>query len=121
MKRKILVILLAISLVGAFSTGGAAQVLGYNMDKTGRGFQEVRKGDPSSGAVFADAVIGKPLGLGTTLLGTGLFVVISPLYAWSGHADQVAWDLIGKPGGWTFVRPLGRGDARFEDPGVFPR
>jgi hypothetical protein len=69
--------------------------------------------------VAADAVIGRPLGLATTIAGTGVFLVTLPFSATSQSVDTAAWGLVGRPGGWTFVRPLGKGDPRFEEKGIF--
>lgn len=119
MKRKILVVLLALSLVGAFSNGVAAQVMGYNLDRAERGFRDTKPQHPSSAKVATDALIARPLGLGVTILGTGLFLVTLPTSIGSGTVEQTANSLVVKPGGWTFVRPLGYDDPRFEEKGIF--
>ena len=55
----------------------------------------------------ADALIGRPLGLGMTILGTGAFVATLPFTAFSGSTGDAARGLIRDPGSWTFTRPLG--------------
>jgi hypothetical protein len=119
MKRNILVGLLALSLVGVCSAPGAARDMGYIMERDVRGFPTKPAAEPSASVVAADAVIARPVGLALTIGGTGLFIATLPFSAISGSVDNAARGLIGKPGGWTFVRPMGRGDKRFEEKGVF--
>ncbi len=121
MKNKILVAVLAVSLVFAWGGASIAGVLGYSLDRSDRGFERKVEAEPNAAVVAADGLIARPLGLATTIAGTGLFVVTLPFSAPSGSVNQAARGMIGRPGGWTFVRPMGRGDARFEEPGVFGR
>jgi hypothetical protein len=113
--------MLAVSLVCAWGGASIAGVLGYSMDRADRGFARQAEAEPSAPAVAADGLIARPLGLATTIAGTGLFLVTLPFSASSGSVNEAARGMIGKPGGWTFVRPMGRGDARFEEQGVFGR
>ncbi len=69
--------------------------------------------------VAADALIARPIGLGLTIAGTGLFLVTLPMSAISGSTDTAAEGLIVKPGGYTFVRPFGSIDPRFEEKDPF--
>jgi len=62
---------------------------------------------PSGLAMAADLVIGRPLGLVATVLGTGLFVVGLPFEAISGDISTPAHRLIVDPALFTFSRPLG--------------
>ena len=55
----------------------------------------------------ADALIGRPLGLGATILGTGAFVATLPFTVCSGSVRDAARGMIKEPGAWTFTRPLG--------------
>ncbi len=119
MKRKILVVMLAMSLVGALSNVGAAQVLGYNLDKAERGFRDTKQPEPSSAKMATDALIARPLGLGVPILGTGLFLLTLPTSIATRTTPQTAHTLVGKPGGWTFASPLGINDPRFEEKGIF--
>jgi hypothetical protein len=120
MKRKILLVILVISLVcvwGGAATGGQ---IGYSMRSAETGFGiKPQPAPPSSAAVAADAIIGRPIGLATTIVGTGVFLVTLPFSLTSESTEEAAWGLVGRPGGWTFVRPLGRGNSEFEEEGVF--
>lgn len=65
-------------------------------------------GDPSAGAMAFDLLIGRPLGLAATVLGTGLFVLQLPLTITQGTPPEVpAQKLVVEPAKWTFSRPLG--------------
>jgi hypothetical protein len=121
MRRKILVVMMALSLVCALSGAAAAQVLGYSMDRADRGFKAKPDAEPSAAGVAADALIARPIGLGLTIAGTATFLLTLPFSIPSGSTDEAADGLIVKPGGYTFVRPLGRSDPQFEEKGVFPR
>ena len=123
MKNQILVVLLALSLTCVFSGGALAGVLGYSLDRAGmRGFTEPPPKEPRSAAVIAaDALIARPVGLGLTIAGTGVFLVTLPMSAISGSTDTAAEGLIVKPGGYTFVRPFGSSDPRFEEKTLFGR
>lgn len=111
-----LILAVSLSLTGA---GGALGQVGYTLKGSEKGFQEPPPKKPNSGVMALDAAIGRPLGLAATVAGTALFVVTLPFTAPSGSAREAAHGLIVQPGGWTFVRPLGRSDPRFEDRGVF--
>ena len=121
MKSKILVVMLALSLVCAWGGSSVAGVLGYSLERAERGFETKPDAEPSAPVVAADGLIARPLGLATTIAGTGLFLVTLPFSIPSGSVNESARGMICKPGGWTFVRPMGRGDARFEAQGVFGR
>jgi hypothetical protein len=120
MKHKILLVSLAVSLVCVWAGAGAAGQIGYSMRSAEKGFAfKPEPGPPSSTVVAVDAIIGRPLGLATTIAGTGVFLVTLPLSLSSGSTDYAAWGLVGRPGAYTFVRPLGRSDPQFEERGVF--
>lgn len=120
MNRKLLVALLAISLVCALSGMAAAEVMGYSIKGAEKGFAEpTLPGTPSSATMAADALIGRPLGLGVTIAGTGLFIATLPMSLISGSTEDSAWGLVGRPAGWTFVRPFGRSEPKFEERGIF--
>ncbi|MCX5889977.1 MAG: hypothetical protein NTY36_11040 [Deltaproteobacteria bacterium] len=121
MQSRILVVMLAVSLLWSLSGTATAGVLGYSMDRADKGFERKADAEPSAAVVAVDGLIARPLGLATTIAGTGLFLVTLPFSASSGSVHEAARGMIGKPGGWTFVRPMGRGDARFEEQGVFGR
>jgi len=120
MKNKVLLGILVISLVCAWGGVGTAGQIGYNMRGAETGFAfKPQPGPPSSAVVAADAIIGRPLGLATTIAGTGVFLVTLPFSLTSESTGEAAWGLVGRPYGWTFVRPLGRGEPLFEERGVF--
>lgn len=122
MNRTLMVAMLVVSLACGWVSLSAAGEVGYTIKSSAeQGFAIKAPPKPTSAAIAADALVGRPLGLGVTILGTGLFIVTTPFHLSSGSTREAAWGLIGTPGGWTFVRPLGRDDARFEDPGVFPK
>ena len=80
MKNKVLLVILVMSLVSAWGSVGTAGQIGYNMRGAESGFAfKPNPNPPSSAAVAADAIIGRPLGLATTIAGTGVFRSPSPL------------------------------------------
>ncbi len=119
MKRRLPVVILTIILVGTWGGVGAGGNMPYSMEKAEWGFHDPPPTEPSAAAVAADAVIGRPLGLATTIVGGTLFLVTLPFTAPSGGARDAAWNLVGRQGGWTFNRPLGRSDPRYERQGIF--
>ena len=88
--RHALVALLSIALLGAGPAWG-------NQDDT----------TPSAGAMFADAVVARPIGAVITVLGTAAFVVTLPFSALGGNVDEAADKLVVSPARETFVRCLG--------------
>jgi hypothetical protein len=119
MKRKVLLIILAISLGCVWAAEGAAGQIGYRMSGDVGFALKPPPGPPSSAVIAADAVIGRPLGLATTIAGTGVFLVTLPFSLTSESTGDAAWGLVGRPGAWTFERPMGRGNPEFEEQGVF--
>jgi hypothetical protein len=120
MKRTVLVTILTLSLVGAWGSVGAAGQIGYSMRSAETGFAfKPSPEPPSSGVMAFDAIIGRPLGLATTIGGTGVFLVTLPFTLPTDSAGEAAWGLAGRPFGWTFKRPLGRRAPLFEEPSVF--
>jgi len=124
MKLLLLAVIMTFILVGSWGSIGLAGEAyslskAYNMDKAERGFKEPPKKDPSASVVMLDAVLARPLGLATTVAGTGVFVLTLPFSAPSRSVDTAAWGLIGRPGGWTFDRPMGRSNPEYEEPSVF--
>jgi hypothetical protein len=61
--------------------------------------------DPA--AVAADALIGRPLCLAATIVGSAIFVVSLPIAATSGSIHTAADALVVTPARATFTRPLG--------------
>jgi hypothetical protein len=69
--------------------------------------QDVGDTKPSGAAMLFDLALGRPLGLGATVLGTAVFIVGLPFEALSGDVSAPARRLVVEPGAFTFVRPLG--------------
>ena len=63
--------------------------------------------EPSGAAMFIDALLVRPLMIGTTLVGSALFVVSLPFSALGGNVDQAAENLVVEPATSAFKRPLG--------------
>ena len=93
--------LLAATALLAVSASAAA------IDNKDASFSSEANTTPSSGAIAADIVLLRPLGLAGTLLGTALFVVGLPFEAISGDISGPANRLIVQPAQFTFARPLG--------------
>ncbi len=123
MKNKIVVALLTLSLVFALSGTAAAGILGYSLERAGtKGFTEPPEPEPSAAVVAADALIARPVGLGLTVAGTATYLITLPMSLSSAGSTSTAADaLIVKPFGYTFVRPFGRSDKRFEERTIFGR
>ncbi|MEW6657725.1 MAG: hypothetical protein AB1424_03605 [Thermodesulfobacteriota bacterium] len=124
MIRPLLVVILTIILVGTWGSFAVAKEAyslskAYNMDKAEQGFKDPPKSEPSPSAIAADAVIGRPLGLATTIVGAGVFLSTFNFYIHSDSVGTAAWGLVGRPAGWTFARPIGRSDPRYDRPGIF--
>jgi hypothetical protein len=119
MKSKNLLVILVVSLVCMWGGVGTAGQISYRMRGDVDFAFKPKPGPPSSAVVAADAVIGRSLGLATTIAGTGVFLVTLPMSLISESTGEAAWGLVGRPGAWTFVRPLGRRAPMFEERGVF--
>ena len=120
MKNKVLLVILVMSLVCAWGSVGTAGQIGYSMRGAEKGFGfKPNPNPPSSTVVAVDGLIGRPLGLATTIAGTAAFLVTLPVSIPSESTSEAAWGFIGRPGGWTFVRPLGREEPVFQEQGVF--
>ena len=65
----------------------------------------------SAAAMAGDAIVGRPLGLVSLVLGFGLFVVSSPFSALGGNFGDAWGTLVVNPAKFTFTRPLGEIDA----------
>jgi hypothetical protein len=121
MKNKVLLVILFMSLVCAWGSVGTAGQISYNMRGAEQGFGfKPNPNPPASSVVAVDAILGRPLGLATTIAGTAVFLVTLPMSLPSESTAETSWGLVGRPAGWTFVRPLGRGEPVYEEPGIFP-
>jgi hypothetical protein len=82
--------------------------------------QSVEETNP--GFVLLDVILYRPVGLAATIIGTGVFIGISPLTALASiPAPHDAFVKTGKilifmPADYTFVRPLGNRDAPYYAP-----
>jgi hypothetical protein len=65
----------------------------------------------SGAAMAGDAVLARPLGLASLVLGFGLFVVSSPFSALGGNIGDAWGTLVANPAKFTFARPLGKFDT----------
>jgi hypothetical protein len=62
---------------------------------------------PSAAAMAADALVARPVLLGLTVAGTGLFVLTLPFSALGGNTGEAAKMLVVGPAKSTFLRCLG--------------
>ncbi len=97
MKR--LILFLALILMGNLGLPPLALAADY--------YQAQNRRRPDTNVMAADALIGRPVGLASTILGTGAFLVTLPFTVPSGSVRDAARGLIKEPGQWTFTRPLG--------------
>ena len=138
MPRPVLVVILSIILVGIWVSLGTAKEpyslsKAYNMDKAAEGWGAPPLGSkPSSVRIAADLLIGRPLGLATTIAATGVFIGARSGYSLingvfigtipfnlpSRSVRTSAWG-VKQIGGWTFKRHLGQYDPRFSEEGIF--
>ena len=113
MKSKVLLVILVISLVCAWGGVGTAGQIGYSMRGAETGFvSKPNPNPPSSAVVAADGIIGRPLGLATTIAGTGVFLVTLPFSLTSESTCEAAWGLVGRPGGLDLRSSPGTGRTR---------
>lgn len=71
--------------------------------------------EPGAGAMAADAVVARPLGLLATIAGSAAFVVSLPFSALGGNVPEAADALVIGPAKATFVRCLGcRSSGRYQ-------
>ncbi len=68
---------------------------------------EATRQKPSGFEMAGDALIARPLMLGATVLGTGVFLVSLPFSALGGNVDEAGETLVAGPAKATFVRCLG--------------
>ena len=61
----------------------------------------------SAAAMASDAILIRPIGLVSTVLGFGLFVISSPFSALGGNIGDAWRTMVARPAKFTFVRPLG--------------
>ena len=69
--------------------------------------QDPRSEVSGAGMAF-DLVILRPLGIVTTAIGCGFFIISLPFTVWSEERiNQAGSSFVGEPGSYTFLRPLG--------------
>jgi hypothetical protein len=69
--------------------------------------QDSRSEVSGAGMAF-DLVILRPLGIVTTVIGCGFFIISLPFTVWTEERiKQAGSSFVGEPGSYTFVRPLG--------------
>ena len=66
--------------------------------------------EPSAEAMIADMILLRPLGLCSTVIGLGIFLVSLPFTAVAGNHREAAKKLIAEPASYTFNRPLGHAE-----------
>ncbi len=67
-------------------------------------------------AMMADGVLARPLGLVSTVIGSAFFVVTLPFTVPSNSVGSAKRQLIDYPAWFTFKRPLGEFNRRYERP-----
>jgi len=65
---------------------------------------------PSAEEMLFDVLLVRPLGLVTTVLGTGFFTIALPFSLMGGNTGQVFDVLVVNPAAFTFTRPVGELD-----------
>ena len=65
----------------------------------------------SAEAMVADAVVARPIGLVTTIVGSVVYVVSLPFSLLGGNEEQAREKLVIEPVDFTFKRPLGEFDS----------
>jgi len=63
--------------------------------------------EASSESMMGDALVARPLGFVSLVLGSALFVVSLPFSALGGNTDEAARKMVVAPAKFTFQRPLG--------------
>ncbi|HAY23261.1 hypothetical protein [Desulfobacca acetoxidans] len=116
MKRNRMILIFGIMFICVWADPALAGDVGYRFRPSK--FNLKSDALPRSGIVFFDAVVGRPLGLATTIAGTGIYVATLPMTLPTGSAGEAGWELVARPGGWTFVRPIAEEDDRFDEKGL---
>lgn len=116
MRRLLLGLMLILFTMG---WNGAICAQGLEVNIKSKGFRTEEPKEPSSAVIFADALIGRPVGLATTIIGGATFAATLPFTLPARDVRKAGKGLVVKPGGWTFRRPLGRSSPKFTDEGIF--
>ena len=82
----------------------------YAADADMKDTAKVSEDEPSAGAMAADLVLARPLGIASTALGCAVFIASLPFSLPGGNAKKVFKKTVAEPAAFTFVRPLGEFD-----------
>ena len=63
--------------------------------------------EPGPAEMVLDGIVVRPIMLGITVLGTGVFILTSPFSLLGGNFEDAADELVIKPAKMTFIRCLG--------------
>ncbi|MGD2270285.1 MAG: hypothetical protein PVI06_07800 [Desulfobacterales bacterium] len=94
LKQSMVLFLAATLIMTPFGSAALAQV-------------EFERKEPSAGAMFADIVLVRPVGVASIAACTVLYAVVFPLALIGGNTKQAAKKLIGDPWKYTIRRPVG--------------
>ncbi|MGH8563870.1 MAG: multidrug transporter [Gammaproteobacteria bacterium] len=72
-----------------------------------RGHSTYAKPAHDADYMAADGLIARPLGIASTIIGTGLFIVTLPFSLIGGNVDEAGQVLVQEPATYTFGRCLG--------------
>ncbi|HEX7381348.1 MAG TPA: hypothetical protein VF265_04255 [Nevskiaceae bacterium] len=104
-------VLLAFALATCMTLAGTAQAQDSTPVRTGdaQAAQTQNVETPSAGAMAADLILVRPLGLAATAVGFGLFLANTPFLIFEGRPKTAPWNkLVRAPAAYTFKRPLGK-------------
>ncbi len=68
---------------------------------------DFEKKDPSAGAMVADLILVRPVGIVALVAGSALFIISLPFSALGRNVKAAARSLVIKPAKFAFTRPLG--------------
>ena len=86
----------------------AAIIMITSMNPTALAAIEDPRSEVSGAGMAFDLVILRPLGIATTVIGCGFFVISLPFTVWTEERiKQSGHSFVGEPASYTFVRPLG--------------
>ena len=68
---------------------------------------DFEKKDPSAGAMIADFILVRPVGIVALIAGSALFIISLPFSALGRNVKAAARSLVIKPAKFAFTRPLG--------------
>jgi hypothetical protein len=105
MKKRLVILLLAVIFMASFSL----PVLAEEKDGTYRSWDSY----PTGEEVAWDALIARPAGMATCIIGLAVSLVALPFALASGSQSNLYRGLIAEPFEFTFKRPLGANDYRY--------